>query len=81
MTKINDPYWIETDSFVQASRPKKPDKTIGIKGTSNAYVHAPDLQNPHNPSLSRFKVFPNAQTFCGKPDPLYSTQYYDLFVR
>ena len=37
-------------------------------------------QNPHNPSLSRFEVFPNAQTFCGKPEPLCSTQYSDLFV-
>ena len=33
-----------------------------------------------NPSLSRFEVFPTAQTFCGKPDPLYSTPYSDLFV-
>ena len=32
------------------------------------------------PSLSRFEDFPTAQTFCGKPDPLYSTQYSDLFV-
>ena len=24
------------------------------------------------------KIFPTAQTFCGKPDPLYSTQYSDL---
>ena len=37
-------------------------------------------QHPNNPSLSRFEVFPTAQTFCGKPDPLYSTQYSDLFV-
>ena len=28
----------------------------------------------------RFEVFPNAHTFCGKPEPLYSTQYSDLFV-
>ena len=30
--------------------------------------------------LSRFEVYPTSQTFCGKPDPLYSTQYSDLFV-
>ena len=28
----------------------------------------------------RFELFPNAQFFCCKPDPLYSTQYSDLFV-
>ena len=33
-----------------------------------------------NTSLSRFEVFPTAQTFRGKPDPLYSTQFSDLFV-
>ena len=55
---------IETDSFVRSTHPKKPDKTSGIEGTSY----------PPN------EVFPNAQIFCGKPDPFYSTQYYDLFV-
>ena len=72
---------IETDSFVQSSYPKKPEKTSGIKGTSYLHVQAPHTQNPHNPSLSRFEVFPKAQTICGKPDPLYSTYYSDLFVR
>ena len=52
----------------------------GIKGTEHPYVYAPHTQHPNNPSLSRFEVFPTAQTFCGKPDPLYSTQYSDLFV-
>ena len=80
MTKIEDRYWIETDSFVHSSPPKKPDTTTGIKGTSYPDVHAPHTQNPHNPSLSRFGVFPNAQTFCGKPEHLYSTQNSDLFV-
>ena len=28
----------------------------------------------------RFEVFSNAQTFCGKLEPLYSTQYSSLFV-
>ena len=40
----------------------------------------PLTQHPNNPSFSRFEVFPTAQTFCGKPDPLFSTQYSDLFV-
>ena len=33
-----------------------------MKGTPFPYVHAPHTQNPHNPSLSRFKVSPHAQT-------------------
>ena len=79
MTKSEGRYWIETDSFVHSSLPTKP-KTSGIKGTAHPYVHAPLTQNPNNPSLSRFEVFPTARTFCGKPDPLYSTQCSDLFV-
>ena len=79
MIKIEDRHWIETDTFVHSSHPKKPDKTSGIKGTSYLYVHAPHIQNPHNPCLSRFEVFPNAQTLRGKSDPHYSTQYSDLF--
>ena len=78
--KIDDRYWIETGSFVRSSIPKKSTTNNGTKGTSYPYVHAPHAQNPYNPSLSRFKVFPNAQTFCGKLEPLYSTQYSNLFV-
>ena len=74
MTKIEDRYWIETDSFAHSSHSTKPDETSGIKDTTHPFVHAPHTRNPNNPSLSRFEVFPNAQTFCGKPDPLHSTQ-------
>ena len=63
-----------------SSPPKKSDKTFGIKENSYPCVHAPQTQNPHRSSLSRMEIFPNAQIFCGKPDPLYSTQYSDLFV-
>ena len=80
MTKIEDRYWIETDSFVHSSHSTKSDTTSGFKGTSHPYIQAPLTQNPNNHSLSRFEVFPNAQTLCGKPDPLYSTQYSDHFV-
>ena len=80
MTKIEDRYWIETDSFVHSSHSTKSDTISSIKDTAHPYTHAPHAQNPNNPSLSRFEVFPNAQIFCGKPDPLYSTQYSDLFV-
>ena len=33
-----------------------------------------------NPSLSRFGIYPIAQTFCGNPELLFSTQYDDIFV-
>ena len=78
-TKNEDRYWIETDSFGHSSHSTKLDATSGIKGTAHPYVHAPHTQNPNNPSLSRYKVFLNAQTFYVKPGPL-STQYCDLFV-
>ena len=80
MTKIEDRYWIETDSFVHSSKPNKTDTTQGIKELIFPYVQARHSQNPHNPSLSRFEIFPHAQTFCGKPKPLFTTQYSDLFV-
>ena len=79
MTKIEDRYWIETDSFVHSSIPKKSTSHNGIEGTSYPYYRAPHTET-HNPSLSHFEVFPKAHTFCGKPEPLYSTQYSDLFV-
>ena len=80
MTKIDDRYWIEPDSFVHSSLPNKTDTSSGIKGTSFPYIHGPHTQNPYNPSVSRFELFRNTQTFCGKPEPLYTTQYSDLFV-
>ena len=81
MTKIEDRYWIETDSFVHSSHStKKPESTSGTKGTAHPYIHAPHTQNPNSHSLSRFEVFPTVQTFCGKSDPLYSTQHSDRFV-
>ena len=70
MTKIDDRYWIETDSFVHSSIPKKATPQNGIKGTSYSYIRAPHTETPHYPSLSRFEVLPNAHTFCGKPEPL-----------
>ena len=77
--KIEDRYWIESVSFVHSSHSTRPEATSGIKGTAHPHIHAPRTQNPNNPSLSCFEVFPNAQIFCGKPGPLFSTQYSDLF--
>ena len=51
----------------------------GIKDTSFSYIHAPHTQNPHNPSLSRFELFRHTQTFCGKPEPLYTTQSFVIY--
>ena len=79
MNKTDDRYWIETDSFINSSLPKKSDTSYGTKGTSFPYIYAPLTQNPHNPSLSRFDLFPHTQTFCGKPEPLYYT-IFSFFV-
>ena len=38
------------------------------------------LSKVNNPNFSRFEIYPIAQTFCGKPEPLFSTQYDDIFV-
>ena len=60
MTKIEDRYWIETDSFVHTSVPKKSDTTTGIKGTPFPCVHAPHTRNSPNRSFSRYEVFPHS---------------------
>ena len=79
MTRIKDRYWIETDTFIEASNITQKFQTEGIQGTKFPNVKTP--QSPvDNPSLSRFEIYPIAQTFCGKPDPLYSTQYEDIFL-
>ena len=57
MTKIEDRYWIETDSFVHSPHSVKSQTASGIKGTKHPYVHAPHTQHPNNPSLSRFEVY------------------------
>ena len=57
MTKIEDRYWIETDSVVHSPHSIKPKTTAGIKSTEHPYVYAPHTQHPNNPSLSHFEVF------------------------
>ena len=79
MTRIKDRYWIETDTFIEVSNTTQNFQPEGIQGRKIPNVKTP--QSPvDNPSLSRFEIYPIAQTFCGKPDPLYSTQYEDIFV-
>ena len=79
MTKNKDRYWIETDNFIKSSNITQNLQTEGIQGTKY-----PDVKTPQstvdNPNLSQFEIHSIAQTFCGKPEPLYSTQYHDIFV-
>ena len=79
MTRIKDRYWIETDNFIDSSNITKHLQAEGIKGTKYPNVKTPQ-STVDNPSLSRFEIYPIAQTFFGKPEPLYSTQYDDVFV-
>ena len=79
MTRIKDRYWIETDNFIDSSNITNHLQTEGIKGTKYPNVKTPQ-STVDNPSLSRFEIYPIAQTFCGKPEPLYSTQYDDIFI-
>ena len=79
MTRIKDRYWIETDNFIDSSNITKHLQTEVIKGTKYPNVKTPQ-STVDNTSLSRFEIYPIAQTFCGKPEPLYSTQNDDIFV-
>ena len=79
MTRIKDRYWIETDTFIETSNITHKLQTEGIQGTRYPNVKTPQSK-VSNPSLSRFEIYPIAQTFCGKPEPLFSTQYDDIFV-
>ena len=79
MTRIKDRYWRETDNFIDSSNITKHLQTEGIKGTKYPNVKTPQ-STVDNPSLSRFEIYPIAQTFCGKPEPLFSIQYEDIFV-
>ena len=78
-TRIKDRYWIETDIFIDSSNITKHLQTEGIKGTKYPNVKTPQ-STVGNSNFSRFEIYPIAQTFCGKPEPLISTQYEDIFV-
>ena len=79
ITRIKDRYWIETNNFIDSSNITKHLQTVGIKGTKYPNVKTPQ-STVDNPSLSQFEIYPIAQTFCGKPEPLFATQYEDIFV-
>ena len=80
ITKPEEHYGIETDSFIHASIPSTSETTYRKKGTSYFFVHAPHTQTPNNPSRSRFHTFPHAQIFCHQSDLFYSTQCSAFFV-
>ena len=69
----------ETDNFIDSSNITQNLQTEGIQGTKYPNVKTPQ-STVDNPSLSRFDIYPIAQTFCGKSEPLNSTQYDDIFV-
>ena len=79
MTRVKDRYWIETDNFIKSSNFTQNLQIEGIQGTKYSNVKTPH-STVDNPSLSRIEIYPIAQTFCGKPEPLYSTHYDDIFV-
>ena len=79
MTRIKDRYFKETDIFIESSNITQNLQTEGIQGTKYPIVKTPQL-SVDNPSLSQVEIYPIAQTFCGKPEPLYATQFEDIFV-
>ena len=79
MTRIKDRYWTETDNFIQSSNITQNLQNEEKRGTKHPNNKTPQ-STVDNPSLSRFEVYPIAHTFCGKTEPLFSTQYDDIFV-
>ena len=77
MTRTKDQYWIETDNCIESPNITQNLQTEGIQGAKYPNVKTPQ-STVDNPSLSRFEIYPIAQTFCGKPGPLYSTKYEDI---
>ena len=78
-TRNKDRNWIETDNFIESSNFTQNLQTERIQGTKYPNVKTPQ-STIHNPSFSRFEICPIAQTFGGKPEPLYSAQYEGIFV-
>ena len=62
MTRIKDRYWIETDNFIESSNVTQNFQPEGIQGTKYPNVKTPQ-PTVENPSLSRFELYPDSQTF------------------
>ena len=76
---LEDRYWIETDSFVHSSIPKNLPPIMVFR----VHLILMSMLHMHKTQITQVfhaLKFSNAQTFCGKPKPLHSTQYYDIFV-
>ena len=73
-TRIKDRYWIETDTFIETSNITQKLQTEEIQGTRYPNVETPQSK-VSNSSLSRFEIYSIAQTFCGKPEPLFYSQH------
>ena len=73
-TKIDDRYWIETDSFIHSSLLNKFDTSSGIKSTPFPYIHAPQTQNQHNPITQVSHVLNSFYT------PKYFVANLNLFI-
>ena len=63
MTKIEDRYWIETDSFVHSPHPIKSKTASGIKGTEYPYVYAPIHNIQITQVFQDLKFFPQHKPF------------------
>ena len=80
MSKINDRYWIETDSFIHSALTIKSDTSYGIMGIPFRnfmhYIHKTTKTQVFH-VLNSFHILKHS---VWKPEPLYSIQYADLFV-
>ena len=79
MTRIEERYWIETDNIIESSNITQNLRIEVLKRTKYPNAKTPQ-STVENPRLSRFEIYPIAQTFCGKPEPIYLTEYDDIFV-
>ena len=74
MTRIKDRY-----NFIESSNITQNLQNEGIQDTKLPNIKTPQ-STVNNPSRSQFEIYPISQTFCGKPEPVYSTQYDNIFV-
>ena len=67
MSKLKNRYWLETEHFYS-------------NHSSSTSSDTPYHDTKSQTRLSRFKIFPENKMFCNKPTPLYTTQYFDIFI-
>ena len=87
MTRNKDWYCIETDNFIESSkyhktpsdRRKKRNEKLQCQNTTISCRQSKSIWKRQE-TISQFEIYHIAQTFVGKPEPLYSTQYDDFFI-